>query len=622
MKRFFKLFRYLVPYKWNVVQNVIYNVLGAFFALFSFAMVIPFLQVLFDNQPMVLEPKEFELKTSYFFHTMNYLLSTVMIEHGKPFAMVVVSVIVIIFSLLKNGFLYLANYCLAPVRAYTVRDIRGELYAKLIRLPLSFYSEAKKGDVMARVSNDVQEIETSIMSSLQMVFRDPLTIIIYLTFLVATNWQLTVFVIIILPVSGLLIGRIARNLRRKSFRGQRRLGEVMSVIEETLTGLRIIKGFNGEQKMETKFLATNNRFARLMKRIIRRRQLAAPLSEFMGTIVLMILMAYGGWMVLSGENGMTSESLIFFLVVFSQIITPVKNFSNAYFSIQKGMASVDRVDELLDADERILEVSHPRPVESFNEQIEFRNVTFRYEEEDVLKEVNLTIKKGQLIALVGKSGAGKSTLVDLLSRFMDPVEGEILLDGISLKEYRLRDLRNLMGIVSQDSILFNDSFYNNIAFGSQVGNSVLGDAATLEDVLAAEAAAVVEAAAVANATTFISETPDGMEEGVGDGGNKLSGGQKQRISIARAVMANPPILILDEATSSLDTESEREVPYAIENLMKNRTSIVIAHRLSTIRNADLIVVLDEGRIVEQGRHEELVQKRGGVYKKLYLMQSF
>ena len=606
MRRFFKLFRYLVPYKWNVVQNVIYNVLGAFFALFSFAMVIPFLQVLFDNQPMVLEPKEFELKTSYFFHTMNYLLSKVMIEHGKPVSMIVVSVIVVIFSLLKNGFLYLANFCLAPVRAYTVRDIRSELYGKLIRLPLSFYSEAKKGDVMARVSNDVQEIETSIMSSLQMVFRDPLTIVIYLTFLVATNWQLTIFVIVLLPLSGLLIGSIARNLRRKSFRGQQRLGEVMSIIEETLGGLRIVKGFNGEEKMEDKFLTANNRFARMMKRVMRRRQMAGPLSEFMGTIVLMILMSYGGWMVLSGEHEMTSESLIFFLVVFSQVITPVKNFSNAWFSIQKGMASVDRVDELLDADERIVEVSDPRPVDDFREQIEFRNVSFRYEEEDVLKEVNLTIKKGQLIALVGKSGAGKSTLVDLLPRFMDPVEGEILLDGVSLKEYRLRDLRNLMGIVSQESVLFNDSFYNNISFGSDIDNPE----------------AVAEAAAVANATAFIDETPDGMQEGVGDGGNKLSGGQKQRISIARAVMANPPILILDEATSSLDTESEREVQNAIENLMKNRTSIVIAHRLSTIRNADLIVVLDEGRIVEQGRHEELVQKRGGVYKKLFLMQNF
>ncbi len=627
MKRFFKLFRYLVPYKWNVVQNVIYNILSAFFALFSFAMVIPFLQVLFDNQPLVLEPREFELKTSYFFHTINYLLSQVMIEYGKPMAMIVVSAIVVIFSLMKNGFLYLANYCLAPVRAYTVRDIRRELYSKLIRLPLAYYSEARKGDVMARVSNDVQEIETSIMSSLQMVFRDPLTIIIYLSFLVATNWQLTLFVIVILPVSGLLIGRIARNLRRKSFRGQQLLGEVMSVIEETLGGLRIIKGFNGEQRMENRFRIANNRFSRMMKRVMRRRQLASPLSEFMGTIVLMILMSYGGWMVLSGEHDMSSESLIFFLVVFSQVITPVKNFANAWFSIQKGMASVDRVDELLDADERIVELSNPRPVNDFRKQIEFRNVSFRYEEEDVLKEVNLTIKKGQLIALVGKSGAGKSTLVDLLPRFMDPVEGEILLDGVSLKEYRLRDLRNLMGIVSQDSILFNDNFYNNIAFGSQVSQTgaireAKVSAAEAERAIEAETAAVAEAAEVANATTFINETPGGMQEGVGDGGNKLSGGQKQRISIARAVMANPPILILDEATSSLDTESEREVQNAIERLMKNRTSIVIAHRLSTIKNADLIVVLDEGRIVEQGRHEELVKKRDGYYRKLYSLQSF
>jgi ABC-type multidrug transport system fused ATPase/permease subunit len=521
-------------------------------------------------------------------------------------ALVMVSIMVVLFSFLKNGFLYLANYTLAPVRAYTVRDIRREIYHKIIRLPLSYYSEARKGDVMARISNDVQEIEASIMSSLQMVFRDPLTIIIYLSFLMATNWQLTLFVLLILPVSGLLIGRIARNLRKKSFRGQQRLGTVMSVIEETLTGLRIIKGFNGEQQMEDRFGEANNRFARLMKRIMRRRQLAGPLSEFMGTIVLMLLMAYGGWLVLSGQNGMTSESLIFFLVVFSQVITPVKNFSNAWFSIQKGMASVDRVDELLNADERIVEVAHPKPVKEFNNAIEFRNVTFRYDEEEVLKDVNLKIKKGQTIALVGKSGAGKSTLVDLLPRFMDPVEGEVLLDGISLKEYRLKDLRNLMGIVSQDSILFNDSFYNNISFGSE----------------APAPSAVDEAARVANALEFILETPDGMAENVGDGGNKLSGGQKQRISIARAVMANPPILILDEATSSLDTESERVVQDAIEHLMKNRTSIVIAHRLSTIKNADLIVVLDEGRIVELGRHEDLVLIGGGVYQKLHSMQSF
>jgi len=606
MHRFIKLLRYLAPYKWKVVQNVFYNVLGNFFALFSFMMVIPFLKVLFGNQTIVSEPMAFELSTKYFFHTINYFLSEVMFFHGKPFAFVLVSLFVIGFSLLKNGFLYLANYMLAPVRAYTVRDIRKEIYAKLIRLPLSFYSESRKGDVMARISNDVQEIESSIMSSLMMVFRDPLTIIIYLSALIATNWQLTLFIMLILPVSGLLIGRIARSLRKRSFRGQQRLGEVMSVIEETLTGLRIIKGFNGEHQMEDKFGQANNRFARLMKHIMRRRQLAGPLSEFMGTVVLMMLMAYGGWMVLSDEPSMTSEKLIFFLVVFSQLINPVKNLSNAWFSIQKGMASVDRVDELLEADEEIIEVPEPVAAEDFRDSIEFRNVTFRYETENVLRDVNLKIKKGQLIALVGKSGAGKSTLVDLLPRFMDPVEGEILLDGIPLTQYRIKDLRNLMGIVSQESILFNDTFFNNIAFGTEE--------AVQED--------VEEAARVANAMVFINDTKNRMQEGVGDGGNKLSGGQKQRISIARAVMANPPILILDEATSSLDTESERVVQDAIENLMKNRTSIVIAHRLSTIRNADVIVVMDEGRIVEMGKHEELVQHEGGVYQKLHSMQSF
>nr|MDA3821560.1 ATP-binding cassette domain-containing protein [Bacteroidales bacterium] len=425
-------------------------------------------------------------------------------------------------------------------------------------------------------------------------------------FLVRTIWQLTLGVLVILAFSGLLIGRIARSLRRKSFKGQERLGEVMSIIEETLSGLRIIKGFNGEEKMEAKFDDANTRFAILMKKIIRRRQLASPLSEFMSTIVLMILMAYGGAMVLSENYEMTSENLIFFLVVFSQVITPVKNFSTAYFSMQKGMASVDRIDQLLNAEDKIIEKSDAKNINAFEKEIEFRNVTFSYAEEDVLKQVNLTIKKGQLIALVGKSGAGKSTLVDLLPRFMDPVEGEVLIDGVPLKDYKLQDLRNLMGIVSQESILFNDTFFNNIAFGTDE----------------ADISQVEEAVGVANASDFIRENPDGMLANVGDGGVKLSGGQRQRISIARAVLANPPILILDEATSSLDTESERVVQDAIENLMKNRTSIVIAHRLSTIKNADLIVVLDEGRIVEQGKHKDLVKIEGGVYQKLHSMQSF
>jgi len=529
-----------------------------------------------------------------------------MIEHGKPMSMILVSIIVIIFSLLKNLFLFLANYCLAPVRAYTVRDIRNDIYAKVLRLPLSYYSETRKGDVMARISNDVQEIEASIMSSLQMLFRDPIMIIIYLIFLFTVSLKLTAFVLLVLPVSALLIGRIARTLRRRTFRGQQRLGEVLAILEETLGGLRIIKGFNGEEAMDKKFRTANNKFARLLKRVMRKRYMASPISEWMGTIVLMTLMSVGGAMVLSGEQSLTSTSLIFFLVVFSQLITPVKNFSNAYFNVLKGMASVDRIDELMDAVEKIVEQPDAKSIQSFKEQIEFKNVTFRYDKEDVLKNVSITIKKGEIVALVGKSGAGKSTMVDLLPRFMDPSEGEILIDNIPIREYKIKDLRKQMGIVSQQSILFNDTFMNNIAFGS-------GE----PDIKKVE-----EAADVANASEFILDTAEGFQSGVGDGGNKLSGGQKQRISIARAVMANPPILILDEATSSLDTESERLVQDAIEKLMENRTAIVIAHRLSTIKNADLILVIDEGRIVEKGTHDELIEKKGGVYRKLHKMQMF
>ena len=606
MKRFFRLLKYLIPYKWNVIQNVIYNVLGSFFALFSFVMIIPFLKVLFDNQPLVTESMEFELNTEYFIHTLNYYLSKLTIVHGKPMAMVLVSVIVGVFSLLKNGFLFLANYKLAPVRAYTVRDIRNEIYRKVLRLPLSFYSESKKGDVIARISNDVQEIETSIMSSLQMLIRDPITVLIYMVFLFSTSFKLTMLVLLILPFSALIIGRIASKLRRRAFKGQQRLGEVLSILEETLTGLRIIKGFNGEESMESKFTDSTSKFANLLKKVMRRRYMAGPISEWMGTIVLMTIMAVGGSMVLSGQEGISSEGLIVFLVVFSQVITPVKNFSNAYFNIQKGMASVDRIDELLNADDRITELPDAKSIQSFDQQIEFRNVSFKYEKEFVLRDINITVKKGQVVALVGKSGAGKSTLVDLLPRFMDPTQGEILIDGIPISEYKIKELRNQMGIVSQQSILFNDTFLNNIAFGCEK----------------VDIGKVKDAADVANASEFIEDTSDGYNSGVGDGGNKLSGGQKQRVSIARAVMANPPILILDEATSSLDTESERLVQEAIEKLMKNRTSIVIAHRLSTIKHADVILVIDEGRIVEQGRHEELLNRPDGVYRRLHNMQMF
>lgn len=597
----------MFPYKWFVIQNVVFNILGAFFALFSFAMVVPFLRVLFGNKPADITPMDFELSTEYIMNQIYLYMDQIIQQHGDAGALVMVSILVVVFSLLKNGFLFGANYVLAPLRAFIVRDIRNEIYDKVLKLPLSYYTEARKGDVIARISSDVQEIETSIMSSLAMLFRDPLTIVIYMVFLFSISANLTLFVLLVLPIAGYLIGRVARSLRKTTFRGQKRLGELLALLEETLTGLRIIKAFNGEKQMSDKFYSTNDKFARIFRKIVRKRYLATPFSEFTGTIVLMVIMAYGGSLVLSGSGKMSGENLILFLIIFSQVIPPAKNFTTAWFSIQKGMASVDRVDQLLDADDKIFEKPDAMRAEGFKESIEFRNVTFRYDKEDVLKDVSFTIKKGQTIALVGKSGAGKSTLVDLMPRFIDVSGGTVLIDGIPVQDYQIKSLRKLMGIVSQQSILFNDTFRNNIVFGMN------GDV---------EEEKVIHAARVANAHGFIMETQNGYEENVGEGGGKLSGGQKQRVSIARAVMADPPILILDEATSALDTESEQLVQDAIMNLVKNRTSIVIAHRLSTIKHADQILVIDDGRIVERGTHKELIKNSEGIYHKLHSMQMF
>ncbi len=607
MKRFFRLLNYLVPYKWYVVQNVLYNILGAFFALFSFAMVIPFLEVLFGNQELVTEPMKFKLSSEYFMHTLNFYMGKIMAAHGNKGALILVSILVVVFALLKNGFIFAANFMLAPIRAFLVRDIRDDIYRKVLKLPLSYYTEARKGDVIARISNDVQEIEASLLSSLQMLFRDPITIIIFMSILFTISFKLTLFVLLVLPFSGYLIGRIGKSLRRTSFRGQQRLGELLALLEETLGGLRIIKAFNGEEQMKERFFSTNHRFALLIRKVVRRRYLASPLSEIMGTIALMVIMAYGGTLVLSGYDKMDGPALILFLIIFSQIIPPSKTISTAWINIQKGMASVDRVDQLLLADDKIIEKPDAFVADGFRDSIEFRSVSFKYEKEYVLKDISFTIKKGQTVALVGKSGSGKSTMVDLLPRFMDTTEGEIYIDGIPVRDFQVKSLRSLMGMVSQQSILFNDTFRNNIAFGKSEG-------ASLER--------ISNAAMVANAHDFIMENEDGYEAGVGEGGGKLSGGQKQRISIARAVLANPPILILDEATSALDTESERLVQDAIIKLMQNRTSIVIAHRLSTIKHADLILVIDEGKIVERGTHKELISNEDGLYKKFHSMQMF
>jgi subfamily B ATP-binding cassette protein MsbA len=585
----------------------VYNIFGAFFALFSFAMVMPFLSVLFNNQEVVTEPMDFQLSTEYLLHTLNFYIGKIISMHDASRALILVSILVVIFSLLKNGFIFAANFMLAPIRAFLVRDIRNDIYRKVLKLPLSYYTEAKKGDVIARISNDVQEIEVSILSSLQMLFRDPITIIIYMVILFSISFNLTLFVLLILPASGFLIGRIGKSLRRTSFRGQERLGELLALLEETLGGLRIIKAFNGEEQMKGRFFSTNMRFALLIRKVVRRRYLASPISEVMGTFALMVIMAYGGSLVLRGSDAMDGESLIFFLIIFSQIITPSKTISTAWINIQKGMASVDRVDQLLFADDKIVEKPNAVVADGFNDSIEFRNVSFKYEKEYVLKDISFTIKKGQTIALVGKSGSGKSTMVDLLPRFMDTGEGEIYIDGVPVRDFSLKSLRSLMGMVSQQSILFNDTFRNNIAFGHSEG---------------ADLERIINAAKVANAHDFIMENEDAYEAGVGEGGSKLSGGQKQRISIARAVLANPPILILDEATSALDTESERLVQDAIIKLMQNRTSIVIAHRLSTIKHADLILVIDKGKIVERGTHKELISKEKGLYYKLHSMQMF
>ena len=513
--------------------------------------------------------------------------------------------IVIGASLFKNGFNFMANNSVAFIRASTVRDLRRKLYHKVLRLPISFFTDSRKGDVMTRISNDVQEIEISVISSLTMIFRDPMYILIFTTYLVVSSPQLTLFALALLPVSGWLIGRASKTLRSSSFQGQQYLGRLLSVVEETLTGLRIVKGFNAEEKMKAQFAESNERYAKVFKRVTRKAYLAAPISEFLATIVLMILMYVGCTLVFKGNGSMTPEKLIVFLMVFSQIIPPAKNITTAYFSIQKGMASIDRIDQILDAEEIIVEKPNAVPVTGFNDSIEFRGTWYAYNSEPVLKDINLTIKKGQTVAIVGKSGAGKSTLADLLPRFMDVDQGRILIDGVDVRDLKIKDLRYLMGIVSQQPILFNTSFKENIAFGV--------DTVDMEK--------VENAARIANAHDFILETENGYDSLVGESGNKLSGGQRQRISIARAILANPPVLILDEATSALDTESERLVQDAILNLMKNRTSLIIAHRLSTIQHADMIVVLDEGQIVETGTHAELIKKSDGFYSKLHSFQA-
>ncbi|MFC2112624.1 ABC transporter ATP-binding protein [Bacteroidota bacterium] len=605
MKRFKTIVGYIKPYWFYAALNIIFNILSAFFALFSFVMAIPFLRILFETQELVTEPAPFVLNMESVQHNFNYYISAIVLEFGHAKALMMVSVLVVILAMLKTGFKFLANYYITPVRVGVVKDIRNKVYNKTLRLPMSYFSESRKGDLMARVGMDVNEIELSVMSSLEMIFRDPITIIVFLISMFVMSFQLTIFALVLLPFSGLLIGRIGKNLRKESRKLQGQQGTLLSILEETLTGMRIVKAFNGEKKMIRKFSGLNQDYTNTITKVYRRRFLASPMSEFLGTVVMMILMYIGGTIVLNQTSPLDPESFIAYLIVFSQIITPAKSFSTGYYNIQKGMAAFERVEQILDTKIIIKDIPDAQAVLDFETEIEYRDVSFAYDTEPVLKNIELKIEKGKTLAIVGKSGSGKSTLVDLLPRFIDPVEGAILINGKDIKSYKITDLRNLMGIVSQQSILFNDSFYNNIAFGLDKVNP--------EDVM--------KAAKIANAHDFIMETEKDYQTNVGDAGSKLSGGQKQRISIARALLKNPPILILDEATSSLDTESEKYVQEAIENLMKNRTSIVIAHRLSTVKYADEIIVIEEGRIEERGKHADLLEKKG-LYAKYHMLQMF
>lgn len=612
MKEFIKILRRFVPpYKKYLVLTIIFNILSAILNIFSFAAIIPILNILFKTEESLrqvdLRPwTEGDLKETVS-NNMNYYVQELIIDMGPTTTLLLIGLFLAFATFLKTGAYFLSSASIIPIRTGVVRDIRNQLYQKITSLPLGFFSEERKGDIIARMSGDVQEIESSIMSSLDMLFKNPILIIAYFTTLVIISWQLTLFTIVFVPLMGWLMGYIGRKLKQNSVKAQSLWSDTMSVVEETLGGLRIIKAFNAEGKMNDKFARINNEYRDNIQWVNTRQQMAHPMSEFLGTVMIIIVLWFGGVQVLNNAT-ISGSTFIYYLVILYSIINPLKEFSKAGYNIPKGLASMERVDKILMAENDIIDPENPKRIESFEHQIEFRNVSFAYKNGKdlhyVLKDINLTIPKGKTIAIVGQSGSGKSTLVDLIPRYYDVQEGEVLIDGINVKDLGVHDLRKLIGNVNQEAILFNDSFRNNISFG--VEN------ATQEE--------IESASKIANAHEFIMQSEEGYDTNIGDRGGRLSGGQRQRVSIARAILKNPPILILDEATSALDTESERLVQDALERLMKTRTTVAIAHRLSTIKNSDEICVLHEGRIVERGTHQELL-KLDGYYKKLNDMQS-
>ena len=610
MKEFLQLMRRFVsPYKKYIGWAILLNIMSAVFNVFSFTLLIPILDILFKTGENNKVYEYMEWGTAGFkdvaINNFYYYVSQMIQDNGPTTALIFLGLFLALMTLFKTSCYFASSAVMIPLRTGVVRDIRIMVYAKVMRLPMGFFSEERKGDIIARMSGDVGEVENSITSSLDMLIKSPIMIILYFITLIATSWKLTLFTVLVLPAMGWLMGKVGRKLKRQSLEAQGKWSDTMSQLEETLGGLRIIKAFIAEDRMIDRFTRCSNELRDAVNKVAMRQALAHPMSEFLGTILIVSVLWFGGALILGHNSSLTAPTFIFYMVILYSVINPLKDFAKAGYNIPKGLASMERVDKILKAENNIKEIPNPKPLTGMNDRIEFKDISFSYDgKREVLKHVNLTVPKGKTVALVGQSGSGKSTLVDLLPRYHDVQGGDITIDGTSIKDVRIADLRSLIGNVNQEAILFNDTFFNNIAFG--VEN------ATMEQ--------VIEAAKIANAHDFIMEKPEGYNTNIGDRGGKLSGGQRQRVSIARAILKNPPILILDEATSALDTESERLVQEALERLMKTRTTIAIAHRLSTIKNADEICVLYEGEIVERGRHEELLEL-DGYYKRLNDMQA-